>query len=308
VYEEVGLPDRRHIARFRNDAARGRYMTAYDNALAAWPAGPTQLDIETRYGTTHVLTVGPTGGSPIVLIHAVAVASPSWYPNIAALAVDHPVYALDTIGDVGLSTQTTRVRTGADMAAWLDEVLAGLDVRRAHLVGLSYGGWVALNHACRAPERLASVTSVDPVGAIGRAQGTFLLKIVPDSILASVAKSDHALYRLLRLLNNGTTPAQPLLDLSVAGLRTFRAKQPYPRRIGDEDLQGIRTPTLVLFCARSPVNHAQRASQRSRDLIAGVATEVIPDAGHMLPVEQPALFADRVLDFINDVDRRVHTA
>jgi pimeloyl-ACP methyl ester carboxylesterase len=301
------MTDSHHIGRFRNETARDRYLTAYENALAAWPTRPTELDIETRYGSTHVLASGQTSGSPIVLIHAVAVASPSWYPNIAALVVDHQVFAVDTIGDVGMSAQTARVRTGADMAAWLDDVLAALDLHGAHLVGLSYGGWVALNQACRAPGRLASVTAVDPVGAIGRAQGTFLLKILPDSILA-LAKSDHALHRLLRRLNNGTTPAQPLLDLSVTGLRTFRAKQPYPRRISDEDLQGIHTPTLMLFCGRSPVNHAQRASQRSRDRIAGVATEVIPDAGHMLPVEQPALFAAQVLDFIHDVDIQVHTA
>ncbi len=302
------MTDDRRIGRFRNDRARERYVTAYGNALEAWPTRPTELDVDTRYGSTHILAVGPTSGSPIVLIHAVAVASPSWYPNIAALAADHRVYALDTIGDVGLSTQIASVRTAADMAAWLDEVLAALDVRGGHLVGLSYGGWVALNQAFRAAERLASVVSVDPIGAIGRAHGTFLLKILPDSILASVAKSDHALYRLLRLLNNGTTPVQPLLDLSVAGLRTFRGKQPYPRRMSDDNLRRIRTPTLLLFCERSPVNHASRASQRSRDLIGSVVTEVVPTAGHMLPVEQPALFTDRVLAFIHDVESQVHTA
>jgi pimeloyl-ACP methyl ester carboxylesterase len=199
------------------------------------------------------------------------------------------------------------VRTGVDLAEWLDDVLASLDVRGAHLVGLSYGGWVALNQACRTPDRVASVTAVDPIGAIGRAHATFLLKILPDSILASVAKSDHALHRLLRRLNNGTKPAQPMLDLSVAGLRTFRAQQPYPRRISDEDLKAIGIPTLLLFCGSSPVNHAPRASRRARDLIAGVVTEVVPDAGHMLPVEQPALFAGRVLGFIDDVDSQVHT-
>ena len=55
------------------------------------------------------------------------------------------------------------------------------------------------------------------------------------------------------------------------------------------------------------MNHAAEP-RPERDLIAGVTTEVIPDVGHMLPVEQPALFARQVLDFIRDVDRQVHTA
>ena len=111
------------IGAFRDEVARRRYMTAYDGALAAWPALPDELDVETRFGSTHVPATGPAGGTPIVLLHAVAVASPSWCPNIAALAADHPVYAVDTIGDVGRSTQTVAVRTGDDMAQWLDDVL-----------------------------------------------------------------------------------------------------------------------------------------------------------------------------------------
>jgi pimeloyl-ACP methyl ester carboxylesterase len=292
----------RSLGRFHNDTARRRYLAAYDSALAAWPTPPTEIDVATRFGGTHVVTAGPTSGAPIVLIHAVAVASPSWFPNIAALAERHPVYAIDTIGDVGRTTQTSPVRSGEDLALWLDEAFAALDLRGAHLVGLSYGGWVALNQARRAPERLASVTAVDPIGAIGRPQGTFLVKIAPDSALAAFAKSDPALHRVLRRLNNGTTPDEPLLELSIAGLRTFRAKQPYPKQMSDGDLREIHIPALVLFCERSPVNHLPQAAQRSRRLIAHATVEVVSGVGHMLPVEQPELFNSRVLKFIHDVD------
>jgi pimeloyl-ACP methyl ester carboxylesterase len=303
----------RGVGRFRNDVARRRYMTAYDSALATWPTRPQQLDVETRYGATHVLataptTSGPKSAAPIVLIHAVAVASPSWSANIAALAEYRPVYAIDTIGDVGRSTQTAPVRTAVAMASWLDDVLAALDLHGVHLVGLSYGGWVALNQAVRAPDRLSSVTAVDPVGAIGRGKTTFLLRIAPDAALASIAKSDAALRRLLRLLNNGALPDEPLLELSIAGLRTFRAKQPFPRRMSDDDLRAIHTPALLLFCGSSPVNHAVQAAQRSRSGIAAATSEVIPGAGHMLPIESPELFDVRLLDFIDEIDSRGGTA
>jgi pimeloyl-ACP methyl ester carboxylesterase len=231
-----------------------------------------------------------------------AVSSASWFANIGALNASHPVYAIDTIGDVGRSTQTSRVRDGVDVSLWLDEVLAALDLRGAHLIGLSYGGWLALNQARRSPNRLASVTAVDPVGAIGRAHLSFLLRIVPDGLLASLAKSDKALLRLMRSLNNGTFPDQPLRDLSVAGLRTYRGKVPFPKRMTDEDLRAICAPTLLLFCEHSPVNVAQRAAQRAHDLIANATVDIIPDAGHMLPVEKPGEFATRVLDFISHVD------
>jgi pimeloyl-ACP methyl ester carboxylesterase len=291
------------IGHFRSDEARNRFMAAYDNALASWPRPPTPLDVETRYGSTHVLSCGPKTGTPIVLLHGVAVSSPSWFASIDALTEAHPVFAVDAIGDAGRSTQTTPVPTGDDISRWLDDVFAGLGLDDLHLVGLSYGGWLALNQASRSPGHLASVTAVDPIGAIARPSAAFMLTIVPDSILA-MAKSERAIHRLLRRLNRGAPVEQPLLDLSVAGLLTYVGKQPFPKRLTEDELRAIHTPTLIFFGEKSPVNRAHHAVARSHDLIADLATEVVPDAGHMLPVEQPTAFTNRVLGFIEEIDRR----
>jgi pimeloyl-ACP methyl ester carboxylesterase len=75
-------------------------------------------------------------------------------------------------------------------------VLGALHLSGVHLVGLSYGGWLALNQVHRSPNGIASVISVDPVGALGRAKTSFMIKIVPDSLLA-LAKSEKAIHRLM---------------------------------------------------------------------------------------------------------------
>ena len=289
------------LGRFRSDAARLRFLAAYDAAIEKWPTPPRHHDVPTTFGTTHVLQSGPVAGAPIVLLHAIAVSSPAWYPDIAALSASHPVYAIDTITDPGRSTQSAPVRNGEDFAAWLTEVLDALHLDGVHVVGLSYGGWLALNQAHRSPNGIASVTSVDPVGALGRAKTSFMIKIVPDSLLA-LAKSEKAIHRLMGRLNNGAVPGQPLLDLSVAGLRTFVAKQPFPKRMTDEELRRITVPTLLLLCARSPVNDAQRAAQRARRCIAEVEVDVVADSGHMLPIEHPEQFTQRVLSFVDGLD------
>jgi pimeloyl-ACP methyl ester carboxylesterase len=234
-----------------------------------------------------------------VLLPAIAVSAASWYANVGALGAQHPVFAIDAIGDVGRSQQTEPVRDGETMSRWLDSVIEALGFDRVHLIGLSYGGWIALNHACRSPAHLASVTAVDPPGAIVRTRARFMLEILPDAMLAKVAKSDAALHRLLRKLNNGTLPEQPLLDLSVAGLRTFIGKQPRPRRLSDSELASIRIPTYLLIGARSPLTDAPQAVDRVCSLIPDVDAEIIPDAGHMVPNEHPALFNEHVLRFLD---------
>ena len=295
------ITKRRKLGRFRSEAARRRFLAAYDAAIEYWPTPPNHHDVATTFGTTHVLRSGPVAGAPIVLLHAIAVSSPAWYADIAALSASHPVYAIDTITDPGRSSQSAPVRNGEDLAAWLAEVLGALHLDRVHLVGLSYGGWLALNQAHRSTSRIASVTSVDPVGALGRPKTAFIVQIVPDSLLA-VAKSEKAIHRLLGRLNNGAIPGQPLLDLSVAGLRTFVGKQPFPKRMSDEALRSITLPTLLLLCECSPVNDAQRAAQRARRCISDVEVEVVADSGHMLPIEHPEQFTQRVLSFVDGLD------
>lgn len=304
--------DARKISRFRSAAARRTFLTAYDNALATWPAPPAQLDVETRYGTTHVHSCGASYGTPVVLLHGVGASSPSWFASVASLGKDHPLFAVDTITDAGRSIQKARIRNGADLALWLDDVLTDLgsarfqsapfESDRVHLVGLSYGGWLALNQALRSPERLASITSVEPPGAIARMK--FNIKMLPDGVLARFAHSDAALHRLLRMLNNGAALTQPTVDLATAWFRTFVLKQPFPGRLNDEELRSIRTPTLLLFGERSLVTDPARAVERARRLIANVEAEIVVDAGHMLPVEKPDLFNSRLLTFIDSVGRR----
>jgi pimeloyl-ACP methyl ester carboxylesterase len=292
----------RRLGRFRSEAARRRFLAAYDAALAYWPTPPDKRDVETTFGTTHVLTSGEAAGTPIVLLHAIAVSSPAWYADIAALSASHVVYAVDTITDPGRSVQTAPVRNGDDYAAWLTEVLAALHLDRVHLVGLSYGGWLALNQAVRSPNSIASITAVDPVAALGRPKMPFMIGMVPDSLLA-LAKSEKAIHRLLGRMNNGAVPTQPLLDLSIAGLRTFVAKQPFPKRMSDEELRRIPMPTLLLLCECSPVNDARRAADRARRCISEVEVEVVPNSGHMMPIEHPDQFTKRVLSFVDRIDR-----
>src|SRR5271170_5847315 len=146
-----------------SDAAREKFMAAYERAFALWPQPCEEFDIETATATTHVHAYRPhPGGEPVVLLSGFNAAS--WYPHVAALAGDGPVYGIDMPGDANPSVPRALMTPPASCAAWLDELLGKLSDRPAHLVGFSYGGWVAMNQAIRAPGRVASITLLDPAG------------------------------------------------------------------------------------------------------------------------------------------------
>ncbi len=50
---------------------------SYDRPAARWPVSREDLDVETEYGSVHVLTAGSNDGKPVMLLHAASMDAPS---------------------------------------------------------------------------------------------------------------------------------------------------------------------------------------------------------------------------------------
>ncbi len=146
------LAPKADVGSWVSEAARDKFMAAYERAFALWPQPVEEFDIETATATTRVHACRPhPGGESVVLLTGAGFNASVWYPHVAALAKHHPVYGIDMPGDPNPSVWRAPLTPPAACAAWLDELLGQLSDRPAHLVGLSYGGWVAMNQALRAP-------------------------------------------------------------------------------------------------------------------------------------------------------------
>ena len=107
--------------RFRSPAAARRFAAAYDELAGRWPKPLTALDVGGEFGTTHVLACGPAGGPPVVLLPSHGATAPAWFAVARALGAAHRVYAIDPVGDAGLSVASGRpARRPADLVDWLD--------------------------------------------------------------------------------------------------------------------------------------------------------------------------------------------
>jgi pimeloyl-ACP methyl ester carboxylesterase len=286
------------LGRFRTAQGQARFERAYDAALADWPMASCPIELPTRFGTTRVNSCGAGDTTPIVLLHGMMMTSASWLLNVGDLGERHQLFAVDTICDAGRSVQARRVRDGDDLAAWLDDVLGGLGLARAHLVGLSYGAWLAINQTLRAPERLASITAIEPPGVITRGK----LKLVAEMVRAGVHRSDRALDRLARILGGGEPPPQPILEILGCAFRDYKVVQPFAELLDDDQLRSIDTPVLLMFGELSPMSDANRAERRAQDLIPDVRTQIVLGTAHTPPIERPGLTDQLILDFIDRID------
>ncbi|MGW3184115.1 alpha/beta fold hydrolase [Kitasatospora sp. NPDC001119] len=288
---------RTSVGHFVSEPARAKFLEAYDRAMELWPGPRRELDVETAYGSVHVHRYGATTGEPIVLLHGHAGHPSNWYPQIAALGERHPVYAIDTLDDPGRSVQRAVAAGSEENAAWLGEVLAGLGLERVHLVGVSYGGWLALNQAIHAPERLASVTPLDP-GGIEKVPARFYAHMVGG--LFGMLAPRPLRPAVGRLLANPalSAPREMIAPLMLA-MRSYKpGGRPPARPFTDEELASIELPVLVLVGRRSALLRPRQVVERVTRLIPGVRAEIVEKAGHGLNLERPELVNERLLAFV----------
>ena len=77
----------------------------------------------------------------------------------------------------------------------------------------------------------------------------------------------------------------------------FRRRLPVPPTLSDDELRRVDVPMLVLLGQRSQRYDAQRVTDRLRAVVPAARVEVVPGAGHDLPVYCPDLIVDRATEF-----------
>jgi pimeloyl-ACP methyl ester carboxylesterase len=282
------------LGHFVNPDAERAFHNAYDELCQRrWPTPPEQLQVETRFGTTHVFH-WPGTGTPIVLLHGSGATSIMWHKAIVGLA-GHPLYALDTIGEPGRSVQRAPIRDPRDFVTWLDEVLSGLELDRVHLVGASYGGWLALNQALRSPQRLATISLVEPAGFQKVGARFFLWAIACG--FASIAPAPIR-RRAARWLRMSTVNDLPMRKLAMLSYRKYRWRLPKERSPTDGELRSVATRTLLLLGEKSELHDARRVRARTRACMTALEVEIVPGAGHSLPVDQADVVTRKILQHI----------
>jgi len=256
-----------------SDAAREKFMAAYDRVFALWPQPREEFDVETATATTRVHAYRPhPGGDPVVLLTGAGGNAAVWFPHVAALAGDGPVYGIDMPGDANPSVPRAPMTPPASCAAWLDELLGKLSDRPAHLVGFSYGGWVAMNQAIRAPGRVASIALLDPAG-LTRPDARFY-RWLTISGLATLTPMPLR-RRLARWLDLPHMLEPELMTLMWAAIRGYRAEPKFPGVLTDDELRAIDVPVLLVTGARSAMLTPAEARARG-SLMPHAEVAVVP--------------------------------
>ena len=241
-------------------------------------------------------------GAPLLLIHGLGYARWGWEPVVDALARQHDVISFDNRG-IGESDAPPGPYTVPMLAADAVAVLDAAGVERAHVLGTSLGGMVALQLALDSPERVdrlvLACTTPGGAEAAPMPEKTVRLMQEAPSLPAEVA--------LRRFVENafGPTPDDRLVDrIMQHRLATAQAPAAWGAQAAAgasfdawQHISDIRVPTLVATGDQDTVVNP-RNSELLAGRIAGAQLNVFPGCGHLFFWEQPDRFVSVVTEFL----------
>jgi len=290
---------------FKTPEGEAAYLVAYEAAISLWPVPYEEMEIATRFGTTHVVASGPKEAPPLVLLHGYFVTLNMWSPNVAEFSKDHRVYAIDVMGQPGRSIPDPDepIREPADFVAWLSETLDRLNLDRIFLVGMSYGGWVALNLAVSTPERVRKLVLLSPAACFqplvkqfalrGMLMGLFPTRLTTNSLMGWMGFKNSP----------GDTLTRCLLDLFYLGVKHFRLSPEtmrlMPGVFSDDELRALQVPVLLLIGEDEVIYDAADGLSRARRLIPNFEGDLVPRCSHDMCASQHEVVDARVLDFLS---------
>lgn len=95
---------------YKSEAGKQQVLEQYRKILSSWPVENHQYEVDTRFGSTFIIESGSKENPPLILLHGSASNSYTWYSDIASLSKTHNVYAIDLIGEAGLSAPRRFIR------------------------------------------------------------------------------------------------------------------------------------------------------------------------------------------------------
>ena len=241
---------------------------------------------------------------PLLLIHGFPLASTMWEFQIEDLGNLARIIAPDLRGH-GRSDTVSGPYTVAGLAEDCIGLLDTLSIfRPAIICGLSMGGYIAFEIYRRFPERVAGLILTatwarpdTPEGQVGRDKGIALVEkegvaplvegMLPKLFAQETAVSNPGLVADIRDIMLDTSPQG-----AIGALHAMKN-----RPDSTPLLATIDVPTLVIHGREDQIIPLSEA-QAVHKAIPNAQLVVLENAGHLPNLEQPDLFNDAVLDFL----------
>jgi pimeloyl-ACP methyl ester carboxylesterase len=242
-------------------------------------------------------------GRPILCLHGVTGHAWVWHDAAEPMRSAGMVTSLDMRGYGDSQWSPDRAYTSNDHVADLEGLVSALGADSVNLAGSSWGGLVSLSFAARNPglvNRLALV-DVEPSSAQGETELFPRAKSFAshaEAVEAERKANPHAPDSMIEVMAaTGTTPG-PDGQLVRKHDPLFFERWPFRSEDHWDELPGLKMPVLVVHAEQSFTK--RETADRMVNEIPDARLLTVPDSGHVIPVEQPAVLGMALAEFFGE--------
>jgi 3-oxoadipate enol-lactonase len=250
------------------------------------------------------IAVDMQGDGPLlVFLHGIGGNRTNWRAQLPSFARHFKAVAWDARG-YGASDDYAGSLAFDDFVEDLRRVIEWFDAPRAHLVGLSMGGRIAMRFALTYPEKVTTLTLVDTHEGFESFTPEKRREFVETRrapLLSGKTPADIAPVVARSLAGPKARPehVQQLID-SISALHQesyLKSLEATVAQVTVGDISKIAAPAHFIVGADDPLTppalHHEMAAK-----MGGAPVTVIPDAGHLSNIEQPEAFNRAALDWL----------
>ncbi|HUV08422.1 MAG TPA: alpha/beta hydrolase [Spirochaetia bacterium] len=292
----------REVSIYRSPEGQARVLALYDGFLNSLGIAYEDRMLETRFGATHVLVMGPERGEPVVIIHGGNSTNPQGLRDLLPLieAERFRLYAPDTIGHPGLSAQVRLSPHDESYGQWLADVLDGLGLERAAFIGGSFGAGIILRLAAYTPERIAKAALFVPSGVVRVPFRSMVFRIGLPYLIFRLSPNRKRLLRAVSWM--GDEMDDDMLALMEALFNHLRMEKKMPRPATVEELEGFRAPVLVIAAEKDALFPGDAVIRRAKEVIPNlVAAECLRGGTHLPSKRDGEYICRRIVAFMDRI-------
>ena len=264
-------------------------------------------DIKPATYSIHYIEKGE-GSQHLIFLHGYGANTFTWKHQLDVFAKQgYHTWAVDLLG-FGFSDKPAKIKYSIDL--FQRQILDFMDahqIQKAHLIGNSMGGGLALSIAVSAPKRVSSLVVIDPLAypidlpfpySLGKTLGKITLPFFSRKLVFRTLK--QIVYNPERISSEQIDAYWQPYEMKGGREAAINVLQAFDKKILEQlslSYGAIDTPVLILWGDRDrwiPVDHLNRLA----DQIPGAKKQLISACGHIPQEEKPEEVNQLLLKFL----------